>query len=165
VEEAAAGAGLTIERKLPRGDLVQYFFSGDPDPRHPLLKTELLFDPPPYFAPPRLFDGVQVDDILNIAVNKITIQTRFEPKDYVDIYMIVKAGRLKIEEMIPLAKQKMLGLDEVAIGAYFRQALRLPNLVEYQHGYLVAPIDLADLQRFFSEWADRLFAVIPPRRA
>lgn len=82
VEAGARAAALTIERKLPRGDLLQYFFSGDTDPRHPLLKCELVFDTEPYFAEPRSFDGVRVDDVLNIAVNKVTAILRLEPKDY-----------------------------------------------------------------------------------
>jgi Nucleotidyl transferase AbiEii toxin, Type IV TA system len=32
VEQAVAAAGLQIERIVPRGDLVQYFFSGDHTP-------------------------------------------------------------------------------------------------------------------------------------
>ena len=163
VEAGARAAALAIERKLPRGDLVQYFLSGDTDPAHPLLKIELLFDTEPYFAEPRSFDGVRVDDLLSIAVNKITTILRFEPKDYFDIYMIVKSGRHRLEDLIPLAKEKLVGLDEVTIGAHFRQALALPNLVEYQRAYMLVPVDLSDLLRFFAEWAERLFAVLPPR--
>ena len=51
----------------------------------------------------------------------------------------------------------------MTIGAHFRQALALPNLVEYQQAYMLAPVDLSDLLQFFAEWADRLFAVLPPR--
>lgn len=156
-------AGLTVDRKLPRGDLVQYFFSGDSHPSHPLLQTELVFDPPPYFAEPRSFDGVLVDDLLNIAVNKLTIHTRFEPKDYIDIYMIASSGRYRLDDLVPLAKEKLLGLDEVTVGAYFKRVLELPNLVEYQHDYMVAAVDLTDLIRFFSAWGERLFAAMPPR--
>ncbi|MGH9194310.1 MAG: nucleotidyl transferase AbiEii/AbiGii toxin family protein, partial [Acidimicrobiia bacterium] len=65
VDRATRAAGLEIARSVPRGDLVQYFFTGDRHPEHPLVKAEFVFDTPPYFAPPRLFDGVIVDDLLS----------------------------------------------------------------------------------------------------
>jgi hypothetical protein len=164
VEQAVAAAGLQIERVVPRGDLVQYFFSGDSHPDHPLLKSELVFDTPPYFADPRRFDGMLVDDLLNIAVNKLTIHTRREPKDYVDLYTIVRSGRTRLEDLIPMAKEKMVGLDELTIGAHFSQVDALPNLEEFQRAYMVVPTDLADLRRWFREWARRLFEAIPPLR-
>lgn len=155
---------MEIERVVPRGDLIQYFFSGDPQSKHRMVKSELLFDPPPYFAEPRSFDGVMVDDLVSIAVNKVTIHTRFEPKDYVDLYLIVRSGRFRLEDLIPKAKEKMVGLDELTIGAYFKKVEDLPNLEEFQKEYMLVPLDLADLVRFYREWAGRLFDIIPPHR-
>lgn len=39
----------------------------------------------------------------------------------------------------------------------------MPNLVDYQQAYMLVRVDLSDLLRFFAEWAERLFAVLPPR--
>jgi hypothetical protein len=146
----------------PRGDLIQYFFSGDTHPAHPLAKSELIFDPPPYFAEPRSFDGMLVDDLLCIAVNKLTIHTRFDPKDYFDLYLIVRSGKHRLEDLIPLAKQKMVVLDELTIAARFQSVSELPNLTQFQKGYMVTTVDLDELVRFYKEWAARLFALFPP---
>jgi hypothetical protein len=164
VEQAAAAAELQIERVVPRGDLVQYCFSGDSHPDHPLLKSELVFDAPRYFADPRRLDGVLVDDLLSIAVNKLTIHTRHEPKDYVDLYMVVQSGHVRLEDLIPMAKEKLVGRDELAIAAHFSQVDELPNLEAFQQAYMVAPTDLADLRRWYRDWATRLIEAIPPLR-
>jgi hypothetical protein len=164
VERAAAAAGLQIDRVVPRGDLVQYFFSGDSHPEHPLLKSELVFDAPPYFADPRRLDGILVDDLLSIAVNKLTIHTRREPKDYVDLYTIVQSGRARLEDLIPMAKEKLVGLDELTIAEHFSQVDALPNLEAFQRAYMAVPTDLADLRRWYRDWARRLIETIPPLR-
>lgn len=148
----------------PKGEAIRYLFTGDPHPEHPLAKIELIFDTPPYFAPPRSFGNIQVDDLLCIAVNKLTIHTRFEPKDYIDLYLIIHSGAYRLEDLIPLAKQKMIGLDEWTIAAKFQRVEALPNLSEFQKGYMLTEVDWNALVRFYQEWAGQLFALFPPRR-
>lgn len=164
VQRAAAEAGLQVERADLKGELVRYFFSGDPHPEHPLGKVELILDTLPHFAPPRRFGSILVDDLLCIAVNKLTIHTRFDPKDYVDLYLIVRSGAYRLEDLIPLAKQKMIGLDELAIAERFKQVGQLQNLAQFQQRYMLTRIDWRELVRFYQEWAGRLFALFPPRR-
>jgi hypothetical protein len=105
-----------------------------------------------------------VDDLLCIAVNKLTITTRIEPKDYLDLYLIIRSGAYRLEDLIPLAKQKLVGIDEWTIAIQFKQAERLPNLVEFQRDYMLTPVEPGELIRFYQEWAARLFALFPPRR-
>lgn len=147
-----------------RGELVRYFFAGDSEPTRPLAKVDIVTDPPPYFAPPRSFSGIMVDDLISIAVNKVTIHTRYEPKDYVDLYLIVRSGGLQLENLVPLAKQKMLGLDEFTIAAHFASVDELTGLFEFQRKFMIVPVDLTAMTRFFHEWAERLFAVVDRRR-
>ncbi len=149
---------------MPRGDLVQYFFAGDPHPDHPLIKTELLYDPPPHFAEPRRFDGVMVDDLLSIAVNKVTIHTRYEPKDYVDLYMIVRSGEYRLDDLIQMAKEKMVGLDEPTIATHFSKAEELTHFDEFLRAYMRVPIDLTELRRWYRQQARRLSEIVPPPR-
>ena len=164
IREGAAAAGLQIERVARRGDLLQYFFSGDPAPAHALVKSELMVDVPPYFADPRPFDGIKVDDLFSIALNKIACLGRREPKDYVDLYLILQSGRYTLQDLIPRAKEKELGLDELTIGADFHAVDTLPRLVEFQQDYMIVTLDLAEMRRFYREWAGRLFDLLPPRR-
>jgi hypothetical protein len=142
---------------------VRYHLSGDDHPRHPLSKVELIFDTPPHFAEPRRFGPILVDDLLSIAVNKLTINTRVEPKDYIDLYLIVQSGGLRLEDLIPLAKQKVIGLDEWAIATQFVQVERLPNLVDFQRDYMLIQVEPGELVRFCLDWAARLFSLFPPR--
>lgn len=159
ISRAAAAAGLAIERVNRRGELVQYFFMGDVEPHHPLVKCELASDPPPHFAPPRLFDGVWVDDLLSIAVNKLTIVTRYEPKDYFDRFLIARSERYEFPTLIALAKQKLIGLDDLTLGAHFKAVEDLPNLAEFQKKYMLVEVDLSEMVRFFRQWAAELFSV------
>lgn len=94
----------------------------------------------------------------------MTINTRFEPKDYLDLYLIVRSGAYRLEDLIPLAKQKVVGIDEWAIATQFKQVERLPNLAEFQQGYMLTPVDRDELVQFYEDWAARLFSLFPPRR-
>ena len=76
----------------------------------------------------------------------------------------MRSGVYRLENLIPLAKQKMIGLDEWTIAAKFQQAETLPNLSQFQKGYMLTEIDWNELVRFYQEWAARLFALFPPGR-
>jgi hypothetical protein len=164
VEHAARAASLEIDRISRHDELVQYFLTGDTESAHPLVKCEIMSDPPPHFAQPRQFGGVRVDDLLAIAVNKVACLGRREPKDYVDLFLIVRSGQHQLEDLLPLAKQKDPGLDDLSIAADFDGVVDLPNLAEFQRSYMLVRVDLVELKDFFREWAARLFSVIGPRR-
>lgn len=160
VVRAAEAAGLSVERVNRRPDAVQYFLSGDVESDHPLVKCELMYDPPPYFVPPRSFDGILVDDLLSIAVNKLTIIGRTDPKDYFDRYLIDRSGRYRFEDLIAQAKQKLIGLDDLALATHFKAVDELPSLLEFQRSYMLVEVDSGEVVQFFQDWAARLFSVI-----
>lgn len=164
VEHAISAAGLAVQGPERRGDHVRYIISGDTDLEHPLVKVELILDTPRYFGRARNFDGVFVDDLLAIAVNKVTALSRIEPKDYVDLYEIVRSGRYRLEEIIPLVGEKDPGLHVLTLAADFKRARGLPNLLDFQRKYMVVTIDWDEMIRFYDEWAGRLFSLFPPRR-
>jgi hypothetical protein len=165
VERAAQAAELTVERVAHRGELIQFSFSGDRHPDHPLVKVECVTDtpPPPYFAEPRRFDGVAVDHLLCIAVNKTAIHTRFEAKDYIDLYLIVRSGAYPLEELIPLAKEKIIGLDDLTIAARFDRIEEIVDLARFMRSYMLVDLDEADMVAFYKDWARRLYLATPPR--
>lgn len=66
---------------------------------------------------------------------------------------------LKLEDLIPLAGQKDPGLAPEVIAAQFADVERLPNLGEFHAGYMTTTVDQAELVRFFTDWARRLFAL------
>jgi hypothetical protein len=164
IERAAAAAGLEIQGANRAEAMLRFSLAGDPATDRKLEKIEVLFDPPPYFAPPQVIDGVNVDSLLAIAVNKMAIVTRDDLKDYVDLYFIFGQTPLRFEDLVPLAMRKLLGLDQWALADKFLRARRVSGLAEFQARYLVKPIDWDDLQRFCRESAERLLALFPPER-
>lgn len=162
---AAAASGLEVRRADRSDTMARFMLDGDPEVAHKLEKIDLAFDPPPYVAQPRHIDGIMVDDLLSIAVNKMAIVTRDDLKDYVDLYFVLRETSYRMEDLIPLAKQKLPGLDEWALAEKFVRARRLKALIEFQQYYMLKDVDWSDLLRFYADAADRLFALFPPRLA
>lgn len=115
------------------------------------MKCELVLDSPPYLAPPRRFGTVWVDDLLCIAVNKLAILTRFEPRDYVDLYLIIRSGAFRPEDLIPHAKAKVVGLDEWALIGKFQRIRQLENVAEFQRRYLLVEVAWEEVVRFYMD--------------
>ena len=162
VTRAAASAGLVVERVARRPGLSQFFLTGDPTVEHRLVKLDVASDPEPYPAAPQRFDRVLVDALLSIAVNKVAIITRDEAKDYVDLYLILQESPYRLTDLIPLAKQKLLGLDEWAIADKFRRVRRVMNVAEFLKAYMVKTVDWPALVRYYEDRAEELTALFPP---
>lgn len=101
--------------------------------------------------------------MLAIAVNKVAIITRDDIKDYVDLYLILTETPYRLTDLIPLAKQKLLGLDEWAIADKFRRVRRLMNVAQYLTDYMVKPVDWRSLVHYYEDRAEELTALYPPR--
>jgi hypothetical protein len=172
VEQGVRAAGLSIEEYPARDQPFRRFLLvGDTHPDHPLRKCELMLDSPPFFAEPRWLDGILVDDLLSIAVNKLTALSRIEPKDYVDLHLIVSRGLHRMEDLIPRAQEKDPGLTPLVLAATFDRVDELPDLRAFQEGYMRVGVgvDSAELIRFYRGWARRLVEAVgpaqpPPRR-
>jgi hypothetical protein len=157
VERGVRAAGLTVDDYPPRAAVFRRFLlTGDADPTHALRKCELMLDSPPYFAEPRRFDGIVVDDLLSIAVNKLTALSRHEPKDYVDLYLIVSQGHHRMEDLLPRARDKDPGLTLLVLAATFDRVEELPDLRTFQEDYMLVAVEEAELVAFYRGWARRL---------
>ena len=163
IMRAVTSAGLVVERAERRPGFSQFFLSGDPTADHRLVKIDVASDPEPYVAAPQRFDRVLVDALLSIAVNKVTIVTRDDAKDYVDLYLILQGGPYRLVDLIPLAKQKLAGLDEWAIADKFRRVRRVTNAAEYLRANMVTPLDWRALVHYYEDRAEELIALFPPR--
>lgn len=163
MDRAARWAGLDIERVERREPMVRYHLTGDRVLQHRLVKCEVILDSPPYAAPPRRVGDVWIDDLLCIAVNKLTALSRREPKDYVDLYLIVASGAHRLEDLIPLARGKDPGLDEWALAGDFTAIRELRAIARFQQDYLLVPQDWREVEQFYTDWAGRLFDLYPPR--
>lgn len=163
LERALSRGELSIERAARRGDHLQYALSGDTGP-HPLVKVEFLVDPPPYFVGPERHDAAYVDGVLAIAVNKLTALGRREPKDYVDLYQIIRSGRQRLEDLIQLAPQKDPGITLLVLAVDFDAVAELSGVAAFLRSYLVAALDWDDLVAFYRREAGHLRELAPPRK-
>lgn len=115
------------------------------------LQVDLVRDFGPQFGQRQQFQGILVDSLENIAANKLTaILGRSEPKDFVDLYFILKAG-LNFDAIMEMARQKDAGLAPFYLAGALLQVRHISMFPETQ-----PPVEREDLVRFFLEIADHL---------
>lgn len=148
---AEIGCVLTTTR------LSDYFLQAVLTEKGSLLKLDLVREVGPQFEEKHICNGIVVDSLDNIAVNKVTaILGRADAKDFVDLYFILQAG-YDLKHLIAQAKQKDLGLTEFYLGHMMRQVIRLDSMLELRQ-----PLSLEKLQEFYLEMADELLREASP---
>ena len=119
--------------------------TGDP------LKIDMVRDFGPQYGEHIRLGQVIVDSIENIGANKLTaILGRTEPKDFVDLYFILRAG-YSFDDLLAKAQTKDLGLHPFYLAGSLRQVRnfrRLPTTTP--------PLTLSELQYDMLVLADRL---------
>ena len=119
--------------------------TGDP------LKIDLVRDFGPQYGEHTRLGQVIVDSIENIGANKLTaILGRTEPKDFVDLSFILRAG-YSFDDLLAKARTKDLGLHSFYLAGSLRQVRnfrRLPTTTP--------PLTLSELQYDMLVLADRL---------
>lgn len=100
-------------------------------------------------TPQRKEYGVKIDTLLDIATNKLlTLWGRFEPRDFVDIYFLVKE-KYSLEELIKKAKEKDHGLEEYFLALSFHKAKALPEDLSAFPVSMIKPLNLKEMKEFF----------------
>lgn len=141
-QDAGVAIGAVVESRAPSVHFHQVFLTRGDESR---LKIDLVRDPGPQFGEPLQVEGVQVDALLNIAVNKVTALSRLAARDYVDLFFLGKAG-FQFDELLERAKQKDRGLEEF----YLAMALRAVEKIEPADlPKMLKPLDLNELKAFF----------------
>jgi len=128
-----------------------------------LLQADLVRDFGPQFGEHRRVGPVIVDSLENIAANKLTaILGRTEPKDFVDLYFILRSG-LSFERLLEMGRQKDTGMAPFYLAGALLQVRRLPPLPP-----TTPPVDQDALETFFVNLANRLLdqsrPMIDPRQ-
>ena len=134
--------GAQVERRAPSVHFHQVFLTRRDEPR---LKIDMVRDPSPVFGEPVNIEGVRVDSIVNIGVNKVTALSRLAARDYVDLFFLAKAG-FKFQDLLERAKQKDPGLEEFYLGMALKAVDKispddLPKMLK--------PLDLGELKGYF----------------
>lgn len=118
-----------------------------------MIKTEFTYFPFTRLEKLKKQNGLQIDSLLDIAVNKLfTIYQRSRARDYIDLYLLCQQEKFKIKDLIKLARLKFdWHIDYLQLGSQFlsaRQATDLPRML----------IDLQEKiwQEFFIKEAEKL---------
>lgn len=111
-----------------------------------VLKTEFIYFPFPRLEKGFVFEGVEVDSLLDIAVNKLfTIYQRTQARDYIDLFFIAKEYDFLIAELIRKAKLKFdWHIDPVQLGTQF---IKAGEAKDYPR--MIKPLDKKALVDFF----------------
>ncbi|MDE3089702.1 MAG: nucleotidyl transferase AbiEii/AbiGii toxin family protein [Chloroflexota bacterium] len=122
------------------------------------LKIDFVRDVGAQFGEHQVVGNIIVDSELNIAVNKVTaIFGRTTPKDFVDLYFLLKKGH-NLDELMLSAKGKDLGFTEFYFAAMLRESRRLSALPR-----MVEPLTLEELHAFFQPLAEQIMLKLKPR--
>lgn len=94
------------------------------------LKMEFTYFPFTQIEKPTIIDGLKIDSLTDIAVNKLfTIYQRSVARDYIDLYLLCKTKGFSIEPLIKQARIKFdWHIDPLQLGTQFRKALEVADL-------------------------------------
>jgi predicted nucleotidyltransferase component of viral defense system len=144
--------GLQVIQRQKAPSFLRYEVSGE-------LRVDIVADVEFRVGSPELISSFMVDSLRNIAVNKVTaILGRFDPKDFVDLYLLLTEKGLDILELLELGQQKDAGLDRFVWASLLESAERisiLPRMIRDDIG-------IAELKAFYSALRDRLLDSIKP---
>ncbi len=108
------------------------------------------------------YPGLRVDNLRDIAANKLlALFGRALPRDFVDVYYLVREAGFKKEEMMELAKKKDPGFDLYWLGVAFDRA-KAVNESAPDTLLLLRPPDMKELQDFFVSWRAAIAAQLSP---
>jgi len=139
---------LDITSKMTKKETVLWF---ELQKGNEKLKIDFLDFPYKRVEKGLVYQGVRIDSDKDIGANKIlTINLESNPKDYVDLFFLLK--KYKIWDLIYLVEVKFrLRLDVLALGDDFLKAEELEFLPK-----MIKPLNLDQLKSFFRELAKKL---------
>ncbi|OGK08838.1 hypothetical protein A2767_07155 [Candidatus Roizmanbacteria bacterium RIFCSPHIGHO2_01_FULL_35_10] len=119
------------------------------------LKVELVHYPYKNLKPLKKISGILISDEFDIAVNKIfAVFSRNEPKDFVDLYYLLK--KFPINELLDGVEKKFdMKLGRFSLGNEFYRARNITNLPK-----MIKPLTHKQLADYFIEEARKLGAII-----
>ena len=118
------------------------------------LVIDLHWDYEPHFGEIHIVEGIRVDSLLNIAVNKFLAlwrRYRYEIKDYVDIYFLLTKGGFSYEQLKELADRKEGGFVEDIFAAQIRAISTLRKFPK-----MIIPLTHEELEQYFLDLSDHL---------
>lgn len=102
---------MVVEDQITSDTFLRFILRTDGE----ILKTDFVKDVPIHFGEIKTFDQIRVDSLENISTGKLlALFGRADAKDFIDLYFILEKEKLiGFEQVLALAKQKDLGLQEI----------------------------------------------------
>lgn len=116
------------------------------------IKTEFTFFPFAAIEKRKVYGGIAVDSLLDIAVNKIfTIYQKPRARDFIDLYLIIQKTHWSIDGLIKKAKIKFdWHMDPVQLGSQFMTAVGVKD-----YPRMIKKLDDKKWQDFFLKEAKK----------
>lgn len=149
---------VDLNCRIGRARRAEYFrqFLLEPEDGNP-LQVDMVRDFGPQYGDRVRVGCVAVDSIENIGANKLTaILGRTEPKDFVDLYFILRAG-YDFDDLLAKAQEKDLGLQPFFLAGSLLQVRNLRHMPA-----TTPPLALSELEGFILPLANRLLDRLRP---
>ena len=151
--DAGKKLGCLVEQIQISPGFMRFRFAED-------LKVDVVTDIPFRVGIPELIDNYMVDNLKNIAVNKVgCILGRLDAKDYVDLYFLLTENNFDIFELITLGQNKDAGLEPFVWASLIAD---VKNLVVMPR--MIRPIRKDQLVEFFLNLRDKILDKINPKQ-
>lgn len=148
--------GLKVSQQVLAESFLQYIFV---DKEGNNLKTDFVKDIVVRFGEIVIKNGVRLDSLENIAVNKIlAVFGRTEAKDFIDLYFLLTDKKFALKDLIAKAKKKDLGLTEFYLANSIGQSEKLEKLPK-----MLIPFDLNKMKKFYEKTHQKILREIKPR--
>lgn len=130
-------------------DRYQFFYEVDGGE----IKVEFTKYPFSQLELPQIINGVKVDSLRDIAANKLAaLLDRFDPKDFVDIYFILKFENFTLNQIKNDVEKKFsMEIEPLFLGSEFSKVKRVKSLPK-----MIKPLTVKELKDFFSKEAQKL---------
>jgi len=120
-----------------------------------ILKVEFTSYPFKSLEDRLMIGKLRVDSLLNIMTGKLfAMADRLDPKDFVDLYFVLKSKDLKLENLVKMSGERfdIKGLDFVIP----ERLLLAKRITPKDLPVMVERIDLDEMKRYFLEQASQL---------
>jgi len=145
-----------VKTKVKTSDYTEVYLENEKEGW--VQRLDFIKEQPVVFGERTVVDGVIVDNLENVASNKIlTIYGRLEPKDYLDLYFILKETGLDFDQLFEKTKRKDTGLHEF----YFANVIA--DVADLKHfPKTLKTFDREKMVDFYLKLSERMFKKIKP---
>ncbi|OGS05794.1 MAG: hypothetical protein A3G41_06845 [Elusimicrobia bacterium RIFCSPLOWO2_12_FULL_59_9] len=161
-EKVFDALGLQIFRETKGGNFARYFMSRSGQSEK--LKVEFCLDVGAMMAPPLRQERVVVDSLEDISVNKVcAILGRLpsEPKDFSDLYFILKDTSFTLDYLLTRAREKESAFDDEEGQLRFAVMLRGAGKLE-RMPKMIRPLTRDEMGAFLIPLADTIIMRFKP---